>query len=260
MTTSLLYPTAANVRHTLEGLKNIPSADALGNVHNPVMYSTFAEQVMEGIERHGITVTQSEFVTTYQHQQFFGALKLANPHGDKSWSPIIGLRASTNQTLPRSLVIGNRVTVCSNLCFSGDLGSAISTKQTTHLNSRMPAIIDGIFERVPEILERQVESIKAYKDVEVSQDKGTSVLGNIFRRGGLSPSQLGAAIQQWDEPKHKAHAENGWSLWRLQQSCTEAIKPSRTARECNPQLIAKRTAIQTRVLDEELYRLSVAML
>jgi len=258
MTTALLYPSEKNVHHTLESLKTLPQASNIGKFHNPVDFSTFAEQVMEGIDKHGITVTQSEFVTTQKHRQFFGALKLANPNGDKSWSPIIGLRASTNQTLPRSLVIGNRVTVCSNLCFSGDLGDAISTKQTTHLNSRMGSIIDGIFERVPEILERQVEFIKAYKDVELSQDHGTSVLGNIFRSGGLSPSQLGCAIQQWDAPKYKEHASNGWSLWRLQQSCTEAIKPSRTARECNPQLIAKRTAIQTRILDEELYRLEAA--
>jgi len=257
MTTALLYPSAKNVHHTLEGLKSLPKANNIGKFHNPVEFSTFAEQVMESITKHGITVTQSEFVTTNKHQQFFGCLKLANPD-DPTWHPIIGLRASTNSTLPRSLVIGNRVMVCSNLSFSGDLGDAVSTKQTLNINERMPFIIDGIFERVPEILERQIEFIKAYKDVELSQDRGTSVLGNVFRKGGLSPTQLGCAIQQWDAPKYKEHSENGLSLWRLQQAMTQAIKPSRNGTECNPQLVANRTAIQTRILDEELYRLEAA--
>ena len=257
MTTALLYPSEKNVHHTLESLKTLPQASNIGKFHNPVQFSTFAEQVMDSITRHGITVTQSEFVTTNKHQQFFAALKLANPDGDKSWSPIIGLRGSTNSTIPRQVCLGHRVLVCSNLCFTGDIASA-STKQTLRLNDRMPSIIDGIFERVPEIVERQGQLIRDYKSLEVSQDRGTSVMGNVFRKGGLSPSQLGTAISEWDKPKHIEHTQDGWSLWRLQNAMTQAIKPSRNANECNPQLIAKRTEIQTRILDDELYRIEAA--
>lgn len=71
----------------------------------------------------------------------------------------------------------------------------------------------------------------------------------MVRRDILNPSQLGKAIAEWDTPSHAEHAEQGFSIWRLQQAVTEAIKPSNPDRNAIP-ATWNRTIKLTGFLDE----------
>jgi hypothetical protein len=41
-------------------------------------------------------------------------------------------------------------------------------------------------------------------------------------------------LQEWDEPSHEEHAEDGYSMWRLYNAITEAIKPINRDRNAVP--------------------------
>jgi hypothetical protein len=159
--------------------------------------------------------------------QFFGVVEVALegeylPAG--GYALDVGMRGSYDQSLPRGLAVGSRVFVCDNLAFSGEV--SLNTKQTTNIDRRIPQLLRDAVARVPAMAQHQAQRFDAYRNYEIKSRVGDAALIELVRRDVLNPSQLGKAIAEWDAPSHAEHAEQGWSVWRLQNAVTEAIKPS----------------------------------
>lgn len=161
--------------------------------------------------------------------QFFGAIEVRPKAlvGEvipaDEFALTIGMRGSYDQSLPRGLAVGSRVFVCDNLAFSGEVN--LHTKQTTYIGQRLPAMLRDAVARVPQMAQAQVVRFDAYKNSAIKPRVGDAALIEMVRREIINPSQLGRAIQEWDQPTHPEHAAHGFSVWRLMQSVTEAIKP-----------------------------------
>ena len=139
-------------------------------------------------------------------------------------SIVVGIRGSSDQSLPRQLVAGTNVFVCSNLAFHGEL-TKVSTKQTTFINDRIDRLFRDAISHLPQEVERDNQRIEAYKNYALSGPKGDAILVELVRRQILNASDLPTAIAEWDEPSHEQHAQHGRTAYRLLQACTEAIKP-----------------------------------
>ena len=79
--------------------------------------------------------------------------------------------------------------------------------------------------------------------------QGDAMLAEIYRRGGLSGSQLGKAVTEWGNPSHEEHAQYGQSAWQLLQACTEAVKPTGRV---NMEIVRNRTMITSQYLDKKV--------
>ena len=246
----ILYSPANTSR---EGLNFLATPPAMGRFHKPYSFADYVNNVEESLDRAGLTIVDQEYEVTPDAMSLFGAMEVV-PRAlegelipaDSDYRLLVGVRGSHNQRIPRGLVLGSRVMVCSNLCFSGNIGQ-FNSKQTTNLVKRLPRLIAEVVGQIPELAQAQDDKFAAYKDYQFSNPRaGDAALVEIFRQGGLSAAQLGKAIREYDQPTYKEHAEFGKSAWLAMNAVTEALKP--TGLNVNTHLIAQRTEIADRFL------------
>jgi hypothetical protein len=233
---------------TADQLAAIPTSNALGRFHNPVGYGEFLDLIKHRLQRAGLDILNEEYVTANEGQRFFGTMELGvDGLQSEGMSITLGVRGSHDQSVPRAVCLGNRVMVCSNLEFGGDLAN-LSTKQTTNIWRRLPGLVDQAIDRIPAMAERQVRRAHALQEHTFNSPRhGDAALVEIHRRGGLTPAQLGRAIGEWDSPSYEEHDAFGDSAWKLLQACTEAQKP--TGQTCSMDLVRERTAIAGSFID-----------
>jgi hypothetical protein len=248
----LLHCGAAHVTH--DELAHLPVPDARGSRHAVRPFVDDVDIVLDQFQNIGARVEDTAYgVLTRDGMpaRFFGLIELQLPNvaGSDDFGLMVGLRGIYDQTLPRGLAVGSRVFVCDNLAFSGEV--TIKTKQTTYIGQRLPRLIAQAVDRIPALALAQSAKFDAYRNTTIGQRAGDAMLVELVRRGALAPSQLGVAIAQWDTPSHQEHADLGWSVWRLHNAITQAIKPANPERAAVP-MTWQRTQVMTRYLDETL--------
>lgn len=212
------------------GLAHLPVPAPLGARHAIRPFIDDVEVVTDLMAASGLKIKDESFgITGTQDdpKRFFGVIECALdgeyiPNSD-GYGLMVGLRGSYDQTLPRGLAVGSRVFVCDNLAFSGEI--EISTKQTTYVGQRLPAMLARAVDQIPAMAQHQARRFDAYRNTELKPRWGDSALVELLRRDVLNSQTLARAVKEWDEPTHAEHAEQGHSLWRLHNAVTEAIKP-----------------------------------
>jgi hypothetical protein len=247
----VLHCGAAHV--TYDQLAHLPVPDARGSRHAVRPFVDDVDIVLDQFQSIGARVEDTAYgVLTRDGMpaRFFGLIELQLPNvADDDFGLMVGLRGSYDQTLPRGLAVGSRVFVCDNLAFSGEV--TIKTKQTTYIGQRLPRLIAQAVDRIPALALAQSAKFDAYRNTTIGQRAGDAMLIEMVRRGALAPSQLGVAISEWDTPSHQEHADLGWSVWRLHNAITQAIKPANPERAAVP-MTWQRTQVMTRYLDETI--------
>ena len=233
---------------TAAELAAVPTPAPMGRFHQPVGFGDYLELVKHRLTRAGIDVMHEEYCLDSTGQNFFGCMEIAVDGFQRDDMTItIGVRGSHNQKVPRGLTIGNRVIVCSNLCFSGDIGT-ISTKQTSNIWARLPGLVDQAVARIPALAQRESDRVDTYKAFDFKPRVGDAALVELTRRGALTAPQLGRAIQEWDRPSYDEHTESGFTAWRLLNAVTEVQKP--TGANVNMDTVRQRTSRAVAFLDE----------
>jgi hypothetical protein len=247
--TQLLY---LHSNTTREQIALMPTPAPMGPRHRPYSFDNYITNVEESLDRVGFEILSQEYEVPSDHMRFFGAMEIAprvvtgEVYSDAEYKLLVGLRGAHDQSITRGLVLGSRVTVCSNLMFSGNIAN-FNTKQTTFIHRRLPGLLSEAIGHIPALAQAQHEKFGAYQNYEFSNVRGgDAALVEIYRQGGLSAAQLGKAIREWDQPTYEEHARFGKSAWLLLQSVTEALKPG--GDNVNHNLIANRTMIADRFL------------
>lgn len=244
---SLMYSTAKSRPITAAQLAEVPTPQARGRFHQTVGFGDFTDLVLHRLANAGITVEKEEYVLDKSGNTFFGAMELSLDGFTRSDMTItLGVRGSHTQKLGRGLCIGNRVIVCDNLMFGGDI-TGFHTKQTTNIWSRLPGLVDNAVAQIPALAQKEGRRADAYKQFALKPQYGDAALVALMRQGALTPAQIGRAASEWIEPSFEEHAEDGFTAWRLLNAVTEAQKP--TGDTVNMDTIARRTAIASSFLD-----------
>ena len=233
---------------TAAELAAVPTPAPMGAFHQPVGFGDFLELIKHRMSTVGINVANEEYVLDGSGQTFFGCMELALDGFQRDdMSITLGVRGSHNQKVPRGITLGNRVMVCSNLCFSGDIGT-MSTKQTTNVWQRLPGLVDQAVATIPQLAHREEERVEAYKMYGMKPRVGDAALVELTRQGALTSAQLGRAIQEWDRPSFEEHTESGFSAWRLLNAVTEVQKP--TGANVNMDTVRERTSRAVQWMDD----------
>ncbi len=252
---SLLYSQANITRNELNLLE---TPQALGRFHQPLGFGEYVDNIYESLDLLGLEVRNEEFEVVNDNNRLFGALEVGLKEGDlitsDEWKVLVGLRGSHDQSVPRGLVLGSQVLVCSNLCFSGNIAN-ISTKQTTNIRSRLPSLIRNAVEHIPELAHLEEQRFDAYKGLELKPRVGDAGLVELYRRGAFTNAQLARAIGEWESPTYEehTHADAGAltrSGWRLFNACTESLKPATESSNADGNALTRRTQIVSGFLNE----------
>jgi hypothetical protein len=228
---TLLYDSASDIKVERGYLANLQTPAPLGSRHAPYPFHSFVDDTAGAIERAGFAIESEEYVITKDEQRLFGLLSVSRPVGGDlvarplGWNLLVALRGAHDQSISRGLAIGSQVTVCSNLCFHGDLGNWKS-KQTTNIAYRIPDMVSDAVTGLRHAGERLMINFDQFNATRITRDWGDDVLLDIYRAGGFSASQLGRAITDWDDCAVGEHTANGRNIWWLFNSATQALKPT----------------------------------
>lgn len=242
--TTLMYSRKNDTLMTYGQLANLPTPKPLGRFHHPYPFKDYVTDIYEALDHSRLEVREEQYAVTNDNQRLFGLMEIGPQAGSgelissEDWAITLGLRGSHDQRIPRGLVLGTHVMVCSNLCFHGDVAS-FTTKQTLNIASRLPTLIKDAVRRIPDMALDQEQVFNQMKAYGVDPADGDNVLVDLYRIGAFSSPQLTRAIDQWHSPDYPEHAEDGWNAWRLFNACTEALKPTGTS--TNMHLVEQRS-------------------
>lgn len=228
--TQLLYSNLTDDKVTRTELATLPTPAPIGPRHKPYPFYGFVSDVVREVEARGHTVMDEEYAVTKDKQRLFGlmSVRLGDLPEAADYRMLVGVRGAHDQAFCRGITLGSQVMVCSNLCFHGDLG-VWKTKQSTNIRERLPELITRAISELPSAARSLTVKFDQMRETFVGEKHGCAELARIYRAKGLSAAQLGRAVDEWLDPSHPEHAEQGWSAWRLFNAATEAIKPTGTS-------------------------------
>ena len=207
----------------------------------PLAHDAFVDMVQDELENFGLRVqNEAHGVTNLKNPgnpgNYFGLLEVK---GDgftyDERALVVGLRNSHLKRFGAQLVIGDKVFVCDNLCFSGEIG--VGHKHTKNIMDDKIGIRPRLVEAISNLLivgKRQEVRYDQYKSKQMDSGLAEVIMIDALREGVVTSTQLPKVVQQWDTPDHEEFAKhkNGW---RLFNGFTEALKgtspielPSRT--------------------------------
>lgn len=230
-------------------LMALPAPKPLGPRHNPLPFGTDVELVTRELAGQGLHIEEEQYGVLYTKEgdpaRYFGVLELAHEQLDHAL--VVGLRGSYDQSISRGLAVGSRVFVCDNLAFSGEV--TFKTKQTTFIEDRLPRMMAEAAIKVPQLAHLQQIRFDKYRQTELRPRAGDAAMIELLRRGVLNANSIQRAVAEWDEPSYAEHAEDGYSLWRLHNAVTEAIK-AKDPEKPNVLPVWDRTIAMTQFFDE----------
>jgi hypothetical protein len=225
---TLLYNSATDIKVSRSDLANLQTPPPIGSRHAPYPFHSFVQDTVNAIQNSGYVINDEDYAITKSENRLFGLLTVSRPvngYPARRHDTFVGLRGAHDQSISRGLTIGSRVMVCSNLCFSGDLGNWRS-KQTTNIADRIPNMVSDAVAGLGHADKQLTVDFDSFAQRQLTRDQGDDILLDIFRSGGFSASQLGRAIADWDDCSVPEHTEHGRSVWWLFNSCTHALKPT----------------------------------
>lgn len=247
MTNLMLHAGAQAI--TREGLALLPEPKVLGSRHNPLPFVVDVDLITKNLAKQDLFVEDEAFGVLYTKEgdpaRYFGVMELK--HEQLEHAVVVGVRGSYDQSISRGLAVGSRVFVCDNLAFSGEV--TFQTRQTTNIGERLPRMIAEAAMRVPQLAKLQEHRFMQYRMAQLGAQRGEAALIELVRREVLNANSIQRAIAEWDEPSHDEHAEDGFTVWRLMNAVTEAIK-AKDASKPNVLPIWDRTINMTGFLDE----------
>ena len=232
---NLMYSSSTDIKVERDYLANLQTPEPMGSRHAPYPFHSFATDTVNAIENAGFKIEQEDYAITKDENRLFGLLNISRPikpfkpfgmpalH-QPSWNLLVGLRGAHDQSVSRGLAIGSQVMVCSNLCFHGNLGNWQS-KQTTNISHRIPEMVADAVSGLGNAGKKLTIDFDRFNSTQIDRDTGDDILLDVYRSGGFSASQLGRAIEDWDNCSIEEHTANGRSLWWLFNSATQALKP-----------------------------------
>jgi len=202
---------------TLESVATPKPTDS----HTPIPHSAFVCAVEETARNLGYAFDNPQFALAKDGARFFGLAHLGRNIGDSEL--LVGLRNSHDKSYPAALVLGQRVFVCDNLAFSGEV--VVGRRHTRHIMRDLPTLLVRGFD----ILNLESRNIEArtefYKATEVSdRDADALILRSAYDFGALSTRQIPRALEAWRVPPHEEFRPR--TAWSLFNALTEAHKPA----------------------------------
>jgi len=153
-----------------------------------------------------------------------------NGHNDLGF--MVGLRNSYDKSMSAGIAIGAKVFVCDNLCFSGDI--TIMRKHTGNAFDELTDQIISILFKNKHMHKQISEQVDKLKEISCNTNDGFHLMGELFGKGVITPTQISLTKKEWIKPKHEEFRPR--NMWSFYNSVTESLKT------CSPMNIVRKHA------------------
>jgi hypothetical protein len=182
----------------------------------PIKHSDLVDALHVALAQRGFQVRREQYAVQKQGALLFGTLDLDWYDTGES-AAAIGLRTANDKSMALQLAVGQRITVCDNLCFAGDL-IALKRKHTARLDLSRELV--GALDRYETGMPRLAAGIARLKQTPLSAEAAKARLFDCFYRHILPLRLLHPVMQTLEEASRTAE----WTAWTLHNACTTHVK------------------------------------
>jgi hypothetical protein len=176
----------------------------------PVRHATVIDTVSQSLTASGFEVKAAKFALSRGDARMFSTIDLATPLGS-GVSLAVGVRNSTDKSLPLGFIAGSRVFVCDNLAFRSEL--LVRRKHTRFGQERFAEAICQAVRSLTQFQEAEAERIRRMRSFELSSVRAESLMLRAYEDGVVSHRLLPRVIKEWREPSFEEFSER--TLWSL---------------------------------------------
>jgi hypothetical protein len=198
----------------------------------PLKHAQVLDRVVTNLDDAGFAVRRQTLALSADNHRFFATLDLITQIGD-GIALTIGLRSSTDKSLPLGWICGERVFVCDNLAFASEV--EVVRKHTRNGEVRFNDAISKAVQSLHQYSGVATRRIAWMRDTALDEDRANSLILQAYEKDIVGDRLLRQLIREWREPQHEEFKPR--SMWSLFNAFTEVLKvrqrsqPARAAAE-----------------------------
>ena len=153
-------------------------------------------------------------------ERYFGLAELASQESD--YRTVVGVRNSHDKRFAAQISLGNKVLVCDNLSFFGDV--VLSRKHTRFVSRDLAGLVGRAVKQLAALDEAQQTQIERYKVLALDNPEFHDLAIRSVDHKIISASKLPKLLNEWRSSEHEEfHARTAWSAFN---AYTEVMKGS----------------------------------
>ena len=209
---------------SIDEIKDVSTPDAT-STHKPIPHIDLLNELDQVISDVDATLVESTHALTKKGQRYFGLFELESKNDD--WNVTIGLRNSHDKSIAAGMALGQKVMVCTNLAFSGEI--KFSRKHTVNGHSEAMLMMRKAFTQIPNFENKLESRDDSWKNLKITNgEASTLILKSVI--GEMIPSNKAISVyKHWEKPEHQEFRLNGHTVFRLYNAFTSAMRPTVTS-------------------------------
>ncbi len=186
--------------------------------HYPVPHGVLVDEIQNQLTGYGYKVNKEEHCLAQNGNHWFGVFELSTERDDRTI--VVGGRNSHDKRFSASVAMGNRVFVCDNLSFSGEV--SLSRKHTRYVLRDLPGLTMRAVAKLTHAKHRQDQQFAAYQGTQLSDERARSLMIEGVKRKILPTTKIPEILKEWEQPSHEEFADQ--TVWRFFNAVTEVAK------------------------------------
>jgi hypothetical protein len=209
----------------------------------PVAHSQVLQEVTGRLADAGFAVRQAQHALSRNDARYFGTLDLDTPLV-AGVTLAVGIRNSTDKSLPLGFCAGSRCFVCDNLAFRAEL--LVSRKHTRFGQTRFGEAIGQAVQSLAAFQQAEAARIRRLQAAGLHPDQADALLLRAYEQKLVSHHFLPRVIQEWRKPSFEEFTPR--TRWSLLNAFTTVLGARQRG---NPQLFAALTMQLQGLLDPD---------
>lgn len=219
MATSTLITHCGAREVTREALDKVEAPPAT-ETWFPVKHATVIDTVSQALTAAGFQIRAAKYALSRSDARLFSTVDLATSLAG-GVTLAVGIRNSTDKSLPLGFCAGSRVMVCDNLAFRSEL--LVARKHTRFGQERFAEAICKAVQSLQQFQEAEANRIRRFQAFDLEDVRAESLILRAYEREVVSHRLLPEVLSAWRKPTHEEFAPR--TLWSLFNCFTGALAP-----------------------------------
>lgn len=208
----------------------------------PLRHGQVLERVEETLQDAGFSVTRSKYALSRGDNRFFGVLDLSSTLVN-GVTLSVGVRNSTDKSLPIGFAAGSRVLVCDNLAFRSEV--TVARKHTRFGQDRFAEALSRAVGGLQQFRDAEAARIRTFQLAPLRDTEAESLMLRAYEQEIVSHRLLPRVIREWRAPSFEEFQPR--TLWSLFNAFTTVLGERQ---KTNPQQFAALTISLSGLLGE----------
>src|SRR5207249_440945 len=163
----------------------------------PLSHASVLDRAEHTLVDAGFQPSRVSLALSADRARFFGIIDLTTIIR-QGVSLTVGIRNSIDRSLPVAFTAGNRVTVCDNLAFHGEI--VVARKHTKFCETRFGEAIARAVGSLNQFKEAEAQRIQFFQQNEIPDDKADALILRAYESNLVSHYYLPRVIEEWRKP------------------------------------------------------------